>query len=86
MTALRPYLGRLPTLGQRVYVDPAATVIDPVKNFIPFAAIGEFEEVVAEEPRNRVFEGSRVRNAALSKFAVTLVTPMTTRKPVASFS
>ncbi|HYM86120.1 MAG TPA: gamma carbonic anhydrase family protein, partial [Pseudoxanthomonas sp.] len=30
MTALRPYLGRLPTLGQRVYVDPAATVIGDV--------------------------------------------------------
>lgn len=31
MTALRPYLGRLPTLGQRVYVDPAATVIGDVE-------------------------------------------------------
>ena len=30
MTALRPYLGRLPTLGQRVYLDPAATVIGDV--------------------------------------------------------
>ncbi|KAF1712666.1 gamma carbonic anhydrase family protein [Pseudoxanthomonas kalamensis DSM 18571] len=30
MTSLRPYLGRLPTLGQRVYVDPAATVIGDV--------------------------------------------------------
>jgi carbonic anhydrase/acetyltransferase-like protein (isoleucine patch superfamily) len=31
MTALRPYLGRLPTLGERVYVDPAATVIGDVE-------------------------------------------------------
>ena len=31
MTALRPYLGRLPTLGQRVYLDPAATVIGDVE-------------------------------------------------------
>jgi carbonic anhydrase/acetyltransferase-like protein (isoleucine patch superfamily) len=31
MTSLRPYLGRLPTLGQRVYVDPAATVIGDVE-------------------------------------------------------
>ena len=30
MTAIRPYLGQLPTLGQRVYVDPAATVIGDV--------------------------------------------------------
>lgn len=30
MTALRPYLGRLPTLGLRVYVDPASTVIGDV--------------------------------------------------------
>lgn len=30
MTTLRPYLGRLPTLGQRVYVDPAAIVIGDV--------------------------------------------------------
>ncbi len=28
---LRPYLGRLPTLGQRVYLDPAATVIGDVE-------------------------------------------------------
>jgi len=27
---LRPYLGKLPELGQRVYVDPAATVIGDV--------------------------------------------------------
>ena len=31
MNSLRPYLGRLPTLGQRVYVDPAATVIGDVE-------------------------------------------------------
>lgn len=31
LTSLRPYLGRLPTLGQRVYVDPAATVIGDVE-------------------------------------------------------
>ena len=31
MTALRPYLGRLPTLGRRVYLDPAATVIGDVE-------------------------------------------------------
>ncbi|MET0655049.1 MAG: gamma carbonic anhydrase family protein [Pseudoxanthomonas sp.] len=31
MTSLRPYLGRLPTLGRRVYVDPAATVIGDVE-------------------------------------------------------
>ena len=37
MTALRPYLGRLPTLGQRVYLDPAATVIGDV-NFIRIGA------------------------------------------------
>ena len=30
MTAIRPYLGQLPTLGQRTYVDPAATVIGDV--------------------------------------------------------
>ncbi len=30
MTAIRPYLGQLPTLGQRAYVDPAATVIGDV--------------------------------------------------------
>ena len=31
LTSLRPYLGRLPTLAQRVYVDPAATVIGDVE-------------------------------------------------------
>ena len=31
MTALRPFLGRLPVLGQRVYVDPACTVIGEVE-------------------------------------------------------
>jgi carbonic anhydrase/acetyltransferase-like protein (isoleucine patch superfamily) len=31
MTSLRPYLGQLPMLGQRVYVDPAATVIGDVE-------------------------------------------------------
>ena len=31
MTNLRPYLGRLPVLGARVYVDPAATVIGDVE-------------------------------------------------------
>ena len=31
MTALRPYLGQMPLLGQRVYVDPAATVIGDVE-------------------------------------------------------
>lgn len=30
MTAIRPYLGQLPTLGLRTYVDPAATVIGDV--------------------------------------------------------
>lgn len=30
MTSLRPHLGRFPTLGQRVYIDPAATVIGDV--------------------------------------------------------
>ncbi|MFT3763861.1 MAG: gamma carbonic anhydrase family protein [Pseudoxanthomonas sp.] len=30
MTCLRPYLDRFPTLGERVYVDPAATVIGDV--------------------------------------------------------
>ena len=30
MTSLRPHLGRFPTLGQRAYVDPAATVIGDV--------------------------------------------------------
>ncbi|HEY5971251.1 MAG TPA: gamma carbonic anhydrase family protein [Pseudoxanthomonas sp.] len=30
MTAIRPYLGQLPTLGHRAYVDPAATVIGDV--------------------------------------------------------
>ncbi|HLM54318.1 MAG TPA: gamma carbonic anhydrase family protein [Pseudoxanthomonas sp.] len=31
MSPLRPYLGRLPTLGQRVHVDHAATVIGAVE-------------------------------------------------------
>jgi carbonic anhydrase/acetyltransferase-like protein (isoleucine patch superfamily) len=31
LTALRPYLGRFPVLGPRVYVDPAATVIGDVE-------------------------------------------------------
>ena len=31
MTFLRPYLDRFPTLGARVYVDPAATVIGDVE-------------------------------------------------------
>ncbi len=31
MNNLRPYLGRFPTLGARVYVDPAATVIGDVE-------------------------------------------------------
>jgi carbonic anhydrase/acetyltransferase-like protein (isoleucine patch superfamily) len=30
MSVLRPYRGRLPTLGQRAYVDPAASVIGDV--------------------------------------------------------
>ncbi len=30
MTSLRPHLGRFPTLGERAYVDPAATVIGDV--------------------------------------------------------
>ena len=29
--SLRPYLGRLPVLGARVYVDPAATIIGDVE-------------------------------------------------------
>ena len=31
ITSLRPYLGRLPVVGARVYVDPAATVIGDVE-------------------------------------------------------
>jgi carbonic anhydrase/acetyltransferase-like protein (isoleucine patch superfamily) len=31
MSNLRPYLGRVPVLGARVYVDPAATVIGDVE-------------------------------------------------------
>ncbi len=31
MTSLRPYLGRFPTLGQRAYIDPAASVIGDVE-------------------------------------------------------
>ena len=30
-SSLRPYLGRLPVLGARVYVDPAATIIGDVE-------------------------------------------------------
>lgn len=30
MSSIRPYLGQMPTLGPRVYVDPAATVIGDV--------------------------------------------------------
>lgn len=63
MSVLRPYRGRLPTLGQRVYVDPAASVIGDVElgddvSVWPFTVIRGDVNIIRIGDRTNIQDGS----------------------------